>query len=169
MEKILITPRLYLRCFSSDDSPYFFALNKDPEVMRYTGDTSFIDEAAARVFLDQYDHYQHYSYGRWAVIRQSDEAYLGWCGLKYSPELEETDVGFRFFRKYWGQGYATESAKACLQLGFQQFNLSQIVGRAHAENMASLRVMEKIGMKYLEERLENKERWLVYQANNKDY
>ena len=166
MEKILITSRLYLRRFSSEDSAYFFALNEDPEVMRYTGDVPFTDEAAARAFLDRYDHYQHFGYGRWAVIRQSDEAYLGWCGLKYTPEIGETDLGFRFFRKYWDKGYATESAKACLRLGFEHFNLNQIVGRAYPGNKASHRVLEKIGMQFLEERKEDKEHWVVYHINN---
>ena len=162
MKIILHTPRLYLRQFLPNDAPVLYALNQDQEVLRYTGDVPFEDELEARHFLIQYDHYQTYGYGRWAVIRQADDTYLGWCGLKFSPALQETDVGFRFFRQYWQQGYATEAAKACLVYGFAQLNLYEIVGRAHEQNSASIRVLEKIGMHFIEVRKEAGERWMVY-------
>ena len=148
MNALLQTPRLQLRPFSIADAPDFFQLNEDPEVIRYTGDRAFRDLKEARHFLQNYDHYQKYGYGRWAVIRRSDGAYLGWCGLKYSPNLKETDIGFRFFRSYWGQGYATEAAKVSLDYGLKDLGCPFIVGRAQKANSASIRVLEKIGMQY---------------------
>jgi len=124
--------------------------------LRYTGDRPFESIAEARAFLDSYDVYERYGYGRWAVVRRFDENCLGWCGLKYSPESGETDIGFRFFRKYWGQGYATEAAQACLDYGLQKLGLEQIVGRAMQSNRASVRVLEKIGMRY----------WKYFDFNN---
>lgn len=148
MKVILETPRLLMREFTEADAAYFHALNEEPEAIRYTGDQPFDSVEAARQFLLAYDQYQKYGYGRWAVVLKSSGDWLGWCGLKYLPETDETDIGFRFFKRYWHQGYATEAARACLRLGFNELGLSLIVGRAMHANRASRRVLEKLGMKY---------------------
>lgn len=148
MKTILQTNRLLLRELTPGDAKNMYLLNLDPEVIRYTGDGPFASEPEARLFLENYDQYEKYGMGRWAVIRKSDETFLGWCGLKYSPDAGECDIGFRFFRKHWGQGYATEAAKACLEYGFDTLNLPTIVGRAMCDNLASVRVLEKIGLRY---------------------
>jgi len=153
---IFETPRLLLREFREEDAPYFFDLNEDPEVVRYTGDPPFASLEDARRFLKDYDQYEKYGYGRWAVLIKGQSqggppAWAGWCGLKYIPELDETDIGFRFFRRYWGRGYATESARACLEYGFGQLGLKQVVGRVMKDNKASIRVLEKIGMEFWKE------------------
>ena len=153
---ILETPRLLLREFGEEDAPHFFELNEDPEVVRYTGDPPFASVEEARQFLLNYDQYRKYGYGRWAVLLKPQDAkgiptWIGWCGLKYIPELEETDIGFRFYRRYWGQGYATEAARACLDYGFGPLGLNRIVGRAMEENGASVRVLEKIGLEFWKE------------------
>ena len=74
---------------------------------------------------------------------------MGWCGLKYTLDRNEYDIGFRFFKIHWNKGFATESAAACLTLGFQKFQMKVIVGRAMKENKGSIRVLEKIGLTYL--------------------
>lgn len=149
MKKTLETNRLYLRELNISDAEDFFLLNQDPEVIKYTGDVAFQHVSEALSFLQNYNPYELYGYGRWAVIRKEDDAFLGWCGLKYSPDLDEVDIGFRFFQKYWNQGYASESALACLVYGFEQLNLEKIVGRAMEANLASVKVLEKIGMHYV--------------------
>ena len=75
---------------------------------------------------------------------------MGWCGLKYTPETDEYDIGFRFHKKYWSQGFATESALACIKLGFEKYKMSRIIGRARKDNTGSIRVLEKIGLTYFE-------------------
>jgi ribosomal-protein-alanine N-acetyltransferase len=148
MKTVLQTKRLLLRELNAEDAENMYLLNLDPEVIRYTGDGPFASEAEARLFLENYDHYKKYGMGRWAVISQSDEAFLGWCGLKFSPDAGEHDIGFRFFRKYWSRGYATEAAEACLEYGFDTLGLTSIVGRAMRDNLTSIRVLEKIGLRY---------------------
>jgi [ribosomal protein S5]-alanine N-acetyltransferase len=148
MNKIIETNRLYLRELSVDDAQHFYHLNSDEEVIKYTGDKAFSSIEEAQIFLKNYNSYQKYNYGRWAVIDKSTTEFIGWCGLKYSPELDAVDIGFRFFKKYWNQGFATESAKACLEYGFEKLQLPKIVGRAMEENIASIKVLEKIGMTY---------------------
>ncbi|GAB4259064.1 MAG: GNAT family N-acetyltransferase [Saprospiraceae bacterium] len=141
------TDRLKLRQFGASDAHWFFQLNNDPEVIKYTGDPPFESIHAAEAFLRKYDQYEKYGYGRWAVVRKDGGEVIGWCGLRHVASMDETDIGFRFFRKFWGRGYATESAAACLDYGFGQLGLHRIIGRAMELNMASIRVLEKIGMR----------------------
>ncbi len=158
----LETERLYLREITPDDAQFAYDLNLDEEVIRYTGDGPFESVAAAKEFLEKYDHYRKYGFGRWAVVRKSDNEILGWCGLKYSEDKDEFDIGFRFFKKYWNAGYATESAAACLKIGFEKFDMKTIVGKARKENLASIRVLEKLGLSYSISYEEDGENWEVY-------
>lgn len=166
MNQILETSRCYLRQLTIDDATHFYELNSNPEVIKYTGDNAFESIDAARQFLQNYNPYQKYGYGRWAVIDKKTNEFLGWCGLKYSPELNETDLGFRFFKKYWNQGYATETAKACLEYGFNQLHLTKIVGRAMEANVASVKVLEKIGMTFVMKCEFELHDGVLYQKNN---
>ena len=146
MRRILETERLLLRELTVGDAADFFELNNDEAVIRYTGDAAFADVGAARAFLEGYRPYAETGYGRWAVERKADGVFLGWCGLK-RHEDGETDLGFRLFRRWWGNGYATEAALACLHVAFVRFELASVIGRTLQANAASVRVLEKIGMK----------------------
>lgn len=148
MKTILETPRLILREFIPDDAEALFQLNSDPEVIRYTGDAPFADQAAAATFLENYKDYEKNGYGRWAMIEKETGAFLGWCGLKYHPDTGETDLGFRLLQRYWNCGFATEAAQTCLTYGFEQLGLPSIIGRAMVANVASIRVLEKIGLQF---------------------
>jgi len=145
---ILETERTKIRPLTPKDAEHFYMLNQDPEVLKYTGDNPFETVEAAKEFLVQYDQYEKYGVGRWAVINKENEEFLGWCGLKFTEKLNEYDIGFRFFRKHWNKGYATESAKACVELGLNKFKFPEIIGRVMKDNLASIRVLEKIGLVY---------------------
>jgi len=146
---IAMTKRLALRELIPDDAQSFYDLNSDPDVLQYTGDNVFDSVAGARSFLANYVAvYGKHGVGRWAVISKEDEAFLGWCGLKYSEDTKVYDLGFRFFKKYWGCGYATEAAIACVSLGFSTHNIPKIIGRAMEANSASIRVLEKAGFTF---------------------
>ncbi len=144
----LTTERLLLRPFQLADAEGFFAMNADPEVICYTGDSPFASVAEARQFIKNYDHYDLHGYGRWTLERLLDGVYLGFCGLKYHPVTQEVDLGFRVPRLFWGKGYATEAATACLVYGFSELGLKRIIGRVDKANAASIRVLEKIGMTF---------------------
>lgn len=143
---LLSTPRLHLRPLKSDDSEPFFRLNQDLDALRYTGDVPFINLEEARIFLENYDQYTRHKLGRMSMIRKEDEAWLGWCGLRLDENTKEVDLGFRVFREYWNQGYATEAANASIEYG-QSLGLERIIGRAVIHNIASIRILEKVGMK----------------------
>jgi ribosomal-protein-alanine N-acetyltransferase len=162
---ILETPRLRLRELSVKDADELFALNADPEVMRYTGELPFSEPAAARRFLQYYGEYDREGFGRWAVTSRDDGAFMGFCGLRRSRETEAVDLGFRFFPRYWAAGYATEAARVCLQAGFEQFGLEEILGRVMRENLPSITVLQKLGMKYRDMEEKDGEFWLVYSVD----
>ena len=146
---ILETKRTKIRPLTPEDAEHFHMLNQDPEVLRYTGDDPFKNVDAARAFLKQYDQYEKYGLGRMAVIDKKTQDFLGWCGLKYSPETREYDIGYRFYRKYWNMGYATETSRAFIDYGLNTLKLDEIVGRAMTDNAASIRVLQKTGMVFL--------------------
>lgn len=145
---ILETSRLILRELIPDDAKNFYLLNLDPEVIKYTGDPPFESIESARSFLENYNQYELNGYGRWACLLKENMEWVGWCGLKFEQESGETDIGYRFFRKHWGKGYGTESAKACLNYGFEKLGLNKIVGRAMKKNIGSIRIFEKLEMTF---------------------
>ncbi len=156
MHIILETPRLYLRCFADneEDAALIFALNSDAEVLKYLhepllSDTRHAREILQNVILPQYKN----KLGRWAAHLKQNNEFIGWCGLKYRPELGETDLGYRLKKNAWGKGYATEAASACLTHGFDSLGLDIITGRAHIDNTASLIILQKIGMQYIKDEI----------------
>ncbi|WP_445430497.1 GNAT family N-acetyltransferase [Chryseobacterium indoltheticum] len=168
MKTILKTNRLLLREFNISDAESFYELNLNPNVIKYTGNSAFIDINKAKSFLENYSDYQKNGFGRWAVINKSTEEFLGWCGLKYDEDLNETDIGFRFFEHFWNKGFATESAKACIGYGFEKLNLKTIIGRAMKENIASIKVLEKIGLQYEKDFNFDGLEGVIYKIENKN-
>ncbi|PWJ44748.1 GNAT family N-acetyltransferase [Sediminitomix flava] len=161
------TERLILRELNVSDAKDFYELNTDPEVLKYTGDSPFSSISEAENFLGNYTDYQKNGFGRWAVVLKESNQFIGWCGLKLNEE-NLVDIGFRFFQTEWGKGYATESALACIAYGFHQLQLKKIIGRASKDNLASLKVLEKIGMKvWKEDSCEGIENAIYYQIEAK--
>ena len=147
MKRITETKRLILRELTVADALHFFQLNSNPDVLRYTGDVPFKSISEAGNFLENYREYENNGYGRWAVISKDSGVFLGWCGLKLNEE-NWVDLGYRFFQEEWGKGYATESAAASLDYGFNHLNIKEIIGRSDMRNLASIRVLEKLGMHF---------------------
>lgn len=151
MHLILQTPRLLLRRFtnSDEDAALVLSMNSLPEVLQYLHEPLLKDLDHAREILQQHilPQYEN-NLGRWAVHLKDSNEFIGWCGLKYRPEREEIDLGYRFLPSAWGKGYATEAAKACLDHAFTVLDLKKVNACAHIENIASLKVLENIGMRY---------------------
>lgn len=152
MNMIFETPRLILRQITIEDAPLILELNSDPEIVKYVHEPTLqtIDKAEKiikDIILPQYKN----NLGRWAIHIKDNMDFIGWCGLKHRHELNEIDLGYRLMQKVWGNGYATEAAQQTLKYGFDNLNLKLITGRAHIENLASIKVLEKIGMNFFEE------------------
>lgn len=148
----LETPRLYLREFTIDDAQLLIDLNSNQNVTRYTGDGPLKDLEEAQYILTDiiFPQYKN-NIGRWAVHLKSNNEFIGWCGLKFIAQDNEIDLGYRFFENHWGQGYASESAKAVLEYGVNNLKLKNIIARAAKDNVASINVLKKLGMVYLKE------------------
>jgi [ribosomal protein S5]-alanine N-acetyltransferase len=140
------TKRLQHRAFTVDDAEAFFAINSNPDVMRFTGEPILPSLDAARQAIANYPDFDKLGYGRWASVLKETQTIIGFCGLKYLSDLDAVDVGFRFLPRYWGRGLATEACVASLDFGFTTLSLDQIVGFVVPENIASIRVLEKAGM-----------------------
>ncbi|MEO7768125.1 MAG: GNAT family N-acetyltransferase [Ferruginibacter sp.] len=155
MHIVLQTPRLLLRQFTEADAPLVHQLNRDPEVVKFVHEPTLQSDEEARniivnIIIPQYKN----NLGRWAIHRKDTNEFIGWCGLKYLTQTSEIDLGYRFHQIAWGKGYATESAKYVMEHGFKKLYLKEIVGKAHKENKGSINVLEKIGMQYMGETIE---------------
>lgn len=140
------TERLALRRFRLDDLDKFVRLLADPEVIRYIGDHSREKiEQRLRYFISLYEPH---GFGMWAVMHKDTGAMIGWCGLVFLDETPEVEVGYGVARDFWGKGLMTEAARAALRYGFERAGLERIVAVAMPDNLASRRIMEKLGMRY---------------------
>lgn len=144
------TSRLILRKFNLADVEGYFRLNANPEVARYTGQPPMQSmQDARRVLRDApLRDYRTRGYGRLACIEKGSGELIGFAGLKYLPELDEVDIGYRFLPDRWGMGYATESAKAVMDHGRTVLGFSRIIGIVDPVNVASVHVLEKLGMRF---------------------
>jgi ribosomal-protein-alanine N-acetyltransferase len=80
------------------DAKRFYSLNLNPNVIQYTGNSAFANVDESKDFLENYQDYTVNGYSRWAVIYKENQEFLGWCGLKHDKDLDEIDIGFRFFK-----------------------------------------------------------------------
>ena len=154
MHIILQTPRLTLRRFTVADTNLLLQLNSNPEVLKYLHEPPLATEEQAlhilnTIILPQYKN----NLGRWAMHLITTNEFIGWCGLKYLAGADEIDLGYRLLQNFWNNGYAYEAAKHTLDYGFNHLNLKNIIGRAHIENIASLKILEKIGMQFIKEEI----------------
>ncbi len=143
------TSRLLLRPWRNEDLAPYARICTDPEVMRYLSGamTPKQSEEQVSAFVR---HWKERGFGLWAVEEKSSATFIGFIGLLYHEEWTEgehkTEVGWRLDRSFWGRGLATEGARASLHHGFEELGLERIISIAVPENVASLRVMEKLGM-----------------------
>jgi RimJ/RimL family protein N-acetyltransferase len=145
---VVETERLTLRGFVPGDLDRLAEILGDPVVMRYMpGSRPWPREAAERELGRIIGHWKRHGYGRWAVVH-GDGRMIGWCGIEYLKELGETEIAYLLDRGYWNRGYATEAARFSVEFGLDELGLEKIIALAFPENIASRRVMEKIGMVY---------------------
>ena len=141
------TDRLIIRPFKLNDIEPAYQLNLDVKVSRHTGDGGIVDrnEIRRRITEDVFGDYAKYGYGRLAVVWKANNAFIGFTGLKYLPDIDEVDLGYRFSSNYWGRGIATETGKICVDYGFKSLGLNRIIAQVLPDNIGSIRVLEKLG------------------------
>jgi RimJ/RimL family protein N-acetyltransferase len=140
------TERLLLRMIRPDDLDDLAALFADPDVVRYVGDGKPADRDEAAVALQSIlKHWQTHGFGRWAAADKHTGKFVGFGGLR--SLFGTPEVVYHLTRENWGKGYATELGNAALRFGFDR-EFERIVGIAKPQNTASIRVMEKLGMRF---------------------
>ena len=156
MNIILQTPRLFLRQFTEADILLIQQLNNAPGVLQYIPEPTLdTKEQALKVIVDIILPQYKNNRGRWAVHLKESNEFIGWCGLKWLKENDEIDLGYRYMPSAWGKGYATEAAQHTLNYGLQELQLKKIIAHAHIDNIGSQKVLEKIGMQYIGEGVED--------------
>jgi ribosomal-protein-alanine N-acetyltransferase len=149
----LETPRLILRPFAAGDAPLVHRVYSDPEVMRYVATGPMADLAVTERLLADYDaHQKRLGYSFWAVIERASGELIGDSGLYRTP-TGEVELGYTLGTAWWGRGYATEAASAWLACAFGSLGIFEVVALAEPANVASMHVLEKLGMRRSGERI----------------
>jgi ribosomal-protein-alanine N-acetyltransferase len=147
---ILTTERLLLRDFVESDWEAMLAYQQDPLYLRYNEWMSRTAEEVRdflQIFLDHQKHVPRIKF-QFAITLRSTGQFIGNCGVRKGfADAREGDMGYELDPRFWGNGYATEAARAVLGFGFSYINLQRVSAWCLAENVASARVLEKLGMK----------------------
>jgi RimJ/RimL family protein N-acetyltransferase len=156
MEIFAETERLILREIEYEDEQGMFELDSDPEVHRYVGNNPVQSLEQIQMvigFIRQ--QYVDNGIGRWAVVEKHTNQFVGWAGLKLFTEPVNGqsnfhELGYRFMKKHWGKGYATEAAKASVDYGFNKLKLKEIFAMTDVNNSVSKKVLQKTGFHFIE-------------------
>lgn len=180
MDIYIETERLLLRPVLDTDLDSMFEMDSDPEVHKYLGYRPIKTKEEAQKAIDYIKmQYEERGIGRWAVINKVTKEFMGWSGLKlnikeesYNPNFSDFyDVGYRFIKRFWGKGYATESGKAAINYGFNTMKLETIYAITEMGNTGSHNALLKIGFNYVEDyvfEIESKKfdlRWYKIEKN----
>jgi ribosomal-protein-alanine N-acetyltransferase len=148
---VLETDRLVLRHLVVDDAADLYRIYSDPETMKFMGKAP-VSVAEERQYIQSHiaHHYEKYGVGLFATVLKENNRLIGRCGLmrKQIENTAEVEVAYLLDREYWGKGLATEAAEAIIEHGCAKYGFRRIVAIVHPHNTASIRIAEKIGMRY---------------------
>ncbi len=147
---VLETNRLRLRRLTLNDARFILALLNEPSFLQNIGDKRVrsIEDARSYLINGPIASYRRYGYGLYAVERKDSQVVMGICGLVRRDGLEETDLGFAFLPFFWGRGYAVEAASAIMTQAREEIGLRHVVAITVPENHRSIRVLEKVGLRF---------------------
>ena len=148
--KILETERLVVRRLSSDDAQFILELLNQPSFLRYIGDKGVrtTEDVVRYIQIGPIASYERFGFGLYLVELKETGIPIGMCGLLKRDTLPDADVGFAFLPDYWSQGYAFEAASGVMSYGREVIGLQRIVAITSLDNDASIRLLEKIGLKF---------------------
>jgi RimJ/RimL family protein N-acetyltransferase len=148
--KILETKRLTLRPLRTDDADFMLELMNEPAFIRNVADRGIRNRADATAYIEEkiLPSYANFNFGFYRVDLKETSAPIGICGLVKRETLQDVDVGFSILERYWGNGYAFEAAAAMMEYGRTILGLARIVGVTARGNLASIGLLEKLGLKF---------------------
>jgi ribosomal-protein-alanine N-acetyltransferase len=172
MNLILETERLILREMLPSDAEALFEMDSNPNVHKYLWNKPLTSIDGVYQYIEMVrNQYLENNIGRFVVILKETNDLIGWAGLKYNTEMVNNkvhfyDIGYRLNEKFWGKGYASEASFAWLDYGFNVMKIKVMEAAAHTENIASNRILQKIGLKMTEQYLEEGVSWNWYELKN---
>lgn len=150
------TPRLLLRDLLPEDVEGFLEMERDPEVHTYLGNkpVTSIDKIYEAIDMIRAQYVKNGT-GRCAVIEKASGDFLGWAGIKYvdfeiNGHTGFYDIGYRFAKRHWGKGFASEAAAASARFAWHVLNAKEICAFVDVGNQASIKVLEKTGLCFVE-------------------
>lgn len=145
----ITTQRLVLRPFTLHDLDTLFQITQEENIFRYfPTKEAWAMEKVENYINHQISHWDKFKYGHWAVTLLETGQLMGFNGLEFLSDTNETEVGYLFSKVFWGKGYATEATKSAVQFGIEHVRLKEIIGLTDPENIASQRVLEKSGLSF---------------------
>ncbi|WP_199915441.1 GNAT family N-acetyltransferase [Aquimarina spinulae] len=151
MRKILETERLSLREFSLEDSDFVLELVNSPKWLEFIGDRNVRTQAEAKGFLENnlIQSYKENGFGLWVIVLKETGTSIGMCGLVNRDTLEDIDIGFAMLPEHLGLGYGYEVANATMNYAKNTLHLDKIVGITNPNNIASIKLLNKIGLRFV--------------------
>ena len=148
--KILETDRLILCKLSIDDAAFILELLNEPSFLRFVGDKGVrtLDHARDYILNGPIASYERHGFGLYLTKLKENGISIGICGLLQRESLADVDIGFALLPQFWGSGYATEAAAAVLTHGRNILGLDRIVAVTSPDNLASINVLEKLGLRF---------------------
>ena len=172
MNLILETNRLVLREMKLSDASALLEMDSNPEVHQYLWNKPVKDISEVHSYIEVVRaQYIQNNIGRFVVILKETNELIGWAGLKYNTEMVNNkihfyDIGYRLNERFWGKGYASEASFAWLDYGFNVMKIKVMEAAAHSDNIASNKILLKIGLKMTEQYLEDGVYWNWYELKN---
>lgn len=144
------TERLYLRPTSLEDADINLKLLNTEEFKKYVGDRNVNTLEESREYLKNRNlpQIEKLGYGNFTLIKKDTGEKIGGCGLFHREGLDVVDIGFSFLPEYFGKGYGYEAASRILRAGFEKYGLKKISAITVKENIASQKLIEKLGLKF---------------------
>jgi ribosomal-protein-alanine N-acetyltransferase len=155
MKDPIETERLLLRELLLSDVDGMFELDSNPKVHLFLGNKPVKDiEESLDQIKNIQQQYKDFGIGRWAVILKETNEFLGWSGIKFirneiNNHKDFYEIGYRFIEKHWGKGYATEAGKAFINYAFNVMKVEAVYAYADAGNENSRKILEKLGLQYV--------------------
>lgn len=172
MNIIIETERLLLREMRLSDAAALYEMEANPNVHKHLWNKPLISITEVQDYIHLIrEQYVTNKIGRFVIILKENNQVIGWAGLKYNRKMVNSkvdfyDIGYRLNEQFWGKGYASEASFAWLNYGFNVMKIENMEAAAHIDNIASNRILQKIGMKMTEQYLEDGIPWNWYELKN---
>jgi RimJ/RimL family protein N-acetyltransferase len=164
------TRRLRLRAFTAEDLDGLHLVFGDAEVMRFISGGKARSREETEIGLGRtIEGWRTRGFGFWAVTSLDSTGLIGYCGFMFLENTPEVEIAYGLKKSHWGRGFATEAARACLRCGFEELKLARIVAVVHPQNVASQRVLEKLGMTYAKRVHHYDAELMYYEISKSDY